>query len=416
MSQKTEEQRGPLASLRRRWAGLLILSVLSLASASYLLQSLWQPSYALRWMILASSGSIYLLWLLWRGLKDNRRQAETALLGAFGAGNNLTIARGFVITFLAGFLFSPPPPSWLAWIPGVLYGAAITLDFLDGFFARITNHVTRFGEAFDMKLDGAGLLIAITLAVQYGQIPGWYLIVGFARYLYLAGKWLLYKLNKPVYELSDSSRRRAFAGVQMGFIFVMLLPVFSPPETHIAATLFAIPFLAGFLIDGFETSGGYFSHFVKSSSWIANHGTNISEIRRFTHTLQEAVLRWAPLPLRAVVVAILIILLSSDPGKYLVLGERSLFLGVLFTETGVILALTLGAILLLSLGAAGRVAALAVLISTGLRLRYAELGLVDQVLIICATALFFLGSGAYSIWKPEDGLIQRKAGEIQAGD
>ena len=34
----------------------------------------------------------------------------------------------------------------------------------------------------------------------------------------------------------------------MGLLAVMLWPIFSPPGTHIAATLFALPFLAGFLL------------------------------------------------------------------------------------------------------------------------------------------------------------------------
>jgi CDP-diacylglycerol---glycerol-3-phosphate 3-phosphatidyltransferase len=104
-------------------------------------------------------------------------------------------------------------PSWrvsysypnrkISWpgLPAIIFTLAIAADFFDGFAARVSNHVTRLGEALDMKLDGVGVLIAIILAVQYGSLPAWYLLVASARYLYLGGIYIREKKAYPVYEL-----------------------------------------------------------------------------------------------------------------------------------------------------------------------------------------------------------------------
>jgi CDP-diacylglycerol--glycerol-3-phosphate 3-phosphatidyltransferase len=39
------------------------------------------------------------------------------------------------------------------------------------------------------------------------------------------------------------------AGLQMVFLGLVLLPLLSPPITHVAAVLILLPFLAGFLLD-----------------------------------------------------------------------------------------------------------------------------------------------------------------------
>ena len=39
------------------------------------------------------------------------------------------------------------------------------------------------------------------------------------------------------------------AGLQMAFLGLVLLPLFTPTLTHVAAVLILIPFLAGFILD-----------------------------------------------------------------------------------------------------------------------------------------------------------------------
>ena len=244
-----------LASLRLRWVGLAIALTLMVATGFGWLFTAWQPVYAFRWSALAAGVSIYLLSILWQGLPYNYRFDEKRLLPYFGPGNALTLVRGILLAALAGFLFSPLPPRELAWLPGLIYTLAATADQFDGYLARRSKQVTRLGEMLDLSLDGLGVLIASVLVVQYGQVPAWYLLVGLARYLFLAGIWLRRRLGKPVYALPTSSTRRPLAGAQMGFMAVVMWPVFSPPFTYLAATLFAIPFLIGFARDWLMISG-----------------------------------------------------------------------------------------------------------------------------------------------------------------
>jgi CDP-diacylglycerol--glycerol-3-phosphate 3-phosphatidyltransferase len=383
-----------LSSLRKRWAALTLTGALLLAIGYALLHAGWRPDYALQWLFISASGMAYLSWTLWRGLADNYRAGEVGyLLPTIGAGNLLTLLRGALIATLAGFLFSPRPPGWLAWLPGLLYTFAAFSDLFDGYLARRANHATRLGEQLDLHLDGLGVLIAALLLVQYGQVPPWYLLVGLARYLFLAGIWLRRRWGKPVYELAHSAARRPFAGAQMGFIGVVLLPLFSPPGTHLAGALFALPFLAGFTIDWLTVSG------VISAGFSSARAQSSDRVQRI-------LLQWIPVLLRAIVAAVLAFSVAAKMREGTTLG--SLLPGPGYS-LGLIL--FLAGLALIALGTAGRAGALLVLIAIGLQQPAGSLAPVDLFLITGATALFFLGTGTFSLWTPENRIIERRLGE-----
>jgi hypothetical protein len=66
---------------------------------------------------------------------------------------------------------------------------------------------------------------------------------------------------------------------------------------------------------------------------------------------------------------------------------------------------------LMALGLAVRIEALAVLFSLGLIQQFIPIGAVEIFAIIGATTVFFLGSGAYSLWVPEKQLLSKRLGE-----
>lgn len=412
MSSNFVEQREPLANLRKHWAGLAFLGSLILISGFLILKEFWQVDHALRWFSLALAGMAYLLWSVWGGLQDNHRVGEGIILGTFGAGTGLTISRGVLIATLAGFLLLPLPGGWLAWIPGSLYSLAVLLDYTDGYLARSRNHATRLGENLDMNLDGLGLFVATLLAVLYGQVPVWYLVVGLARYFFMAGSWLRKRQGKPVYDLGQSVSRRAFAGAQMGFIAVMLFPAFSPPGTHWAASLFALPFLAGFSIDWLVLSGHLAPSAAPENRKTGGFG---AKTRRRPDALWRKAGQWAPLALRVLIVLLLAISLASR--LQLSLPAQGSLVGAsidLVTPAAIaVVGLQIFGLLFLAVGAAGRTSAAAVLISIGIHQRLAELGLIDLGLIVCGVAIFFFGTGAFSLWSPEDQVIYRKPGETR---
>lgn len=395
MAIQLENRSSALTSLRTRWAAFSLACSLLLGSGFLLLWMEWHPIYAIRWLVLSTLVMVYLLWVFWGGLEQNHRDSERHLLPTLGLGNSLTLLRGALIAALVGFLFSPIPASWLAWIPAILYTLACIADYLDGYLARITNHATRLGETLDMSFDGAGVLAASFLAVQYGQVPAWYLLVALARPLFLAGLWLRRRLGKPIYELPPSISRRAFAGVQMGFLAAILWPVFSPPGTHIAAAIFALPFLVGFSRDWLFASGA-----IRTSEILP---------ARF----RDWITAWLPVLLRLVIAMVALLplvkglLVHSTPvisfgGQ----GWQSAAVNLEWFEWPEIVI-----VLLLLFGIAGRITAILGLCLVGFHQMFAGLTPSQVFLVIAYTAILFMGSGALSLWKPEDRLIYRRAGE-----
>lgn len=402
--------------LVKRWFWLVIFVSLALGGGYLLLRIWWLPQFANRWLGLAAIFSAMLLVTVWRVLPQNHRPGERTVLPHFGPGNHLTILRGVMIAFLAGFLLSPRPTGWLAWLPGLLYIAAALLDLFDGYFARRSNQVTRLGEILDMNLDGLGVLVACLLIVQYGQVPPWYLLVGLARYLFIAGEWILMKMNKPVYELAANPVRRPMAGAQMGFIGAVLIPVFSPPGTFLVAVLFGVPFLVVFAYDWLIVSGVLKSALISGADSIRNVDPELSIFSNWVMPVRGTITRWLPLASRIAVVLLLIIWLiinlpflidqwASFANKMSALtAYPDIWLGLMLLLTGV-------GLVFLALGAAGRLAALFIMVGLGMFQSLASLGPLEALLLIGATILMFLGTGPYSLWTPEEALITRRIGE-----
>lgn len=377
-----------LRNLKNEWTRAGLFFILFTGTGYFLLEYFWEHHYALRWLGLTSALGAWQLIALWQILPQNRRAGEDALLPGLGWGNRLSLLRGFLIAALAGFLLSPWALGWLGWVPAFLYLFSDITDLLDGYFARITNHVTQLGTALDMKNDSWGVLVVTGLAFWYGQIPFWYLPVGLARYFFLAGLWVRKKQGRENMELPHSFRRRIFAGVQMGVITAMLVPLFAPPATTIAATFFMLPFLGGFLYDWYLVTGKIDPE--KGAVF-------------FENLLSSAWMRWLPPGLRLMTAAGLAYFAFIQPVDIFVLYH--LPFGPLWLILEIIV------IFMLLFGAMGRLAAALALIFLGLMLNFTLLTPLHFILILLSTTLLFTGTGALSIWSPEEWLIYHRAGE-----
>ena len=387
--------RHTLQGLRRRWALVAVVFVAAVLGGAWLLRAQWSPEYAQRWLLIAGIIVARELWLLWHGLASNHRADEAHLLPTLGYGNRLTIARGLMLALLAGFIFSPRPPGWLAWLPAILYTIAAVLDHLDGYVARITNHSTKLGEMLDMEYDVIGIFAAVLLAISYGQLPVWYLGIGLAREIFLAGHWLLRKSGKPVYDLPPSSDRRLIAGLQMGFLSVVLWPVLAPPVTTVGAVLFALPMVVSFGRDWMVTSG----------AWDAASPEYMRRRRRAKALLEQ----WLPLVAR-IVGTILAVGLLWRAGPAFTVWQTTLGVGqgVLWAWVGV----TVAATALFALGVAGRAAALVLVAAACLdSAAYGFSWAHNAWLLVCAIFVLEFGSGRGALWAPEEQLLRRRAGE-----
>ncbi len=250
-------------------------------------------------------------------------------------------------------------------------------DYLDGAAARWTNHVTVLGERLDISLDSLGALAASLLAVQYGQLPWWYLAAGLARYVFLAGIWLRVRLHLPVYELPFSVRRRGHGALTIGFLFMCLFPLFSPPGTHFVAAIFLIYLLGGFLWDWFVTIGRL----------PLRPGATY---RRW----EQWVVYSVPLLLRLALAGYLPVLTSAlfaDPVSISLWGEAFV-------------------VVCLILGVAGRFQSVLALSILGLE--YPVPGALQIGLMVIYANLLFLGTGRYSFWPIENRVIYHRLGDV----
>ena len=384
-----------LTSLRKEWLVFFSGYIAFLGAGFLILYLIWAPVFAVRWTLLTGFVAGYQLWLVRKNLVFNHRIGEETLLPKLGLGNSITLTRGLLFAGLTGFLFSPRPPGSLAWIPAFLYTVGSLIDFLDGYAAREMNQVTKLGEILDMSMDGWGMLVAACLAVQYGQVPFWYILVGLARYLYLLGLWIWDRRGIKIHDLPPNNARRPFAGLQMGFAFVMLWPVFTPPGTHIAAVVFSFPFLVSFAWDWLVVSG------------IVDQWAGKSWVR-----IKPFAVEWMPLIFRAGVPLLLIwqysyILAQTNKPIYFQVSNAaaaSLITGSVFLIFDIVVPLCL------LIGAAGRISAITGLIILGFHQIYSPLTPIQISLLWVYGILLYLGTGLFSVWKPEDRLIYRRAG------
>jgi len=369
-----------MKKLRRKWVLATVFGVLLWLSFFSWLQTWWQHPYPLRWLLISGLALGYLLWVLWNGLSDNHRQGERELLTSFGLGNQLSIARGYIMVIFCGFLFSPwPDAGWTAWLPGLLYTLAALPDFVDGIAARLTNQVSKLGETLDMTIDSIGVLGVSLLSVQYGQVPWWYLFVGLARYIFLAGIWLRQKLNRPVFDLPYSVRRRGYAALGMGLFFAILYPIFSPPGTYVVATIFALYILGSFLWD-----------------WLVTIGWLPVQPGKGYQRLEKIIVQYIPLGLRMV---LLLWGLTTHGPELLSKG------GTLLSWVEAV------AVLCLILGIAGRLCAITALLILGYHQVMVPLDIIQIGLLVLYTNLLFLGTGAFSLWPVENRLIYQRVGD-----
>lgn len=392
-----------LARLRRRWGMIAAIYLLAAVFGYWRLSISWQSTYTQRWLVIVLIVVARELWLLWKSLPANHRDGERNVLPAFGYGTALTLGRGLAIALLAGFIFSPRPPGWLAWLPALLYSLGAILDYLDGYVARTTDHATKLGEILDMEFDVIGVLAAVLLAISYGQLPIWYLAIGLAREIFLFGHWVLRKLGRPVYDLPPSTDRRLIAGLQMGFLSVVLWPVFTPPATTLAAVLFAVPLIISFGRDWLVTSG-----MLPEKS---------QRYRRTRHIAKALLERWLPVAARLLGgVAALSILQREMPtfAGWLPYADG---LGIERPDLLVWVAVLLSAIALCLFvaGIIGRLAALFLIILAAWDiLAVGFLWPSNGLLLGCAIIVLQAGSGAFSLWQPEEKLLRRRAGEQKA--
>ena len=378
------------ASLRRTWwavglAGAGLLVVVTLATPAG-----WLPQDA-EWL----SSLIWLYFWLFAGwhLGQHRVESKGTMAAQFGAGNLLTMARGWLLALLAGFLMGPAPQNFGRWLPMLAYTASDISDYFDGYLSRVQGLSTPLGEALDLELDSLGLLIAVGVVIHFGALPWWFLIFGAARYGYTSLLRIRRALELPVHDLSESKARRPIAGLSMGYVSAALWPILDRPELTLAGVIFLTPFLASFIRDGMVAAG------------VVDPASPVYQ--RWRGWARRILLRWLPLLLRLGLISALAIALPqllTPPESLMVLG--------LGRAVALLFALILGGTgLAMAMGWAGRFMAFVAVFPLGLTVALDGLTPIRSVLVICILGILMLGTGRGSLWQPSDRVFARRAGE-----
>jgi CDP-diacylglycerol--glycerol-3-phosphate 3-phosphatidyltransferase len=387
--------------LRRRWAIVALAWAIACLTFYTALRPVWPASG--RWLLLSGLILAYELRILWRRLPANHRPGERALLPTLGPGNALTLLRGLCIGLIAGFLFGPWPMGALAWIIVLLYTVVDVADFLDGYLARRANHVTDLGVALDIEYDGLGTLVVILLAISFGQLPLWYLLLGLARYLFVFGLWLRRRLGRPIHDLPPSAHRRVFAGFQMGFLSVVLWPILPRPMAVIAGALFAAATGLGFLRDWLLVSGQ-----------LDPAGAGY---RRAQTALYRLFAVWLPPAWRLLLLLSMASILRSAMPPFPPPAWRELLIswGV-STASALTLAAVVAAIALLGaplvgLGILPRLLAVALVLPLGFDVHTRGLLWNNALALVSAAFIQLFGPGPFALWPLEERFIFRRLGE-----
>ena len=363
---------------RRSIIGLLLLALIGLGVEFYLLPA---RSIFHAWgrLLLTAALVIQIVHEVIAHEHLNRPNPRAPLYPTLGAANVLTLFRGVLIAFLAGFLVSGLPPKPFRWVPGFLFTTAILLDFLDGIVARLTRRPSLLGQHLDMHLDSIGVLVAALLVVRIGHMPWWYALVGLARYLFLLGEALLRRAHRPLHPLPPSPTRRLLAGSQMVFLAVALYPQGAHPGVRLVGTFLSVPFLLGFVRDFLAVAGwtgNTLARRLNSDLW----PQGILSLVRWGTGLLLLVYTWRVAPV-----------LSAHMTPLSVFGH-------------LLLAFLLVGGVLVRLNAALLLAIVAVHVT------FMPEHVWHLLLLIGGTTVFLGGGGRYSLWTPDDTLFLKRLG------
>jgi len=342
------------------------------------------------WLAQATALWAVVWWQAWRLRQCNRPHDGAQAYPSLGWANSLTLVRGGLIALAGGFLnqtlglnadgsvsVKPIAPE-ISWIVGILYCVAAGLDRLDGWMARRNGRVSVLGVKLDTAYDALGLLVAPWLAVEWGKLHGSFLLISIAYYLFQLALKFREKTGKNIFPLLPSELRRTFAGFQMGFVGLMLLPPFQPPITQWLGVCFMVPMLFGFLFDWGVVSGKI--------------NADDAHVKRILQSLRQDGYRLA-LPLLRL------------------LAAMSSFILALHFEAGLPAVLAL----FLLIGLASRTTALILLIYITLMPHQIPLHIITLIAVAANTGVLLFGSGPFSVWRNGDAWIEGRRTLVQKG-
>lgn len=154
-----------------------------------------------------------------------------------GMCNIVTLVRLILTAALVAPLVGADPSAWAVF---ALASVALSLDAVDGWFARRQGLTSGFGARFDMEVDAALGLILAANALAAGVAGPLVLVLGMPRYVFAAGGLMLPWLSRP---LPERFGRKLACVIQIA-VLVALQPAILPPAVASGAIVLAALALA----------------------------------------------------------------------------------------------------------------------------------------------------------------------------
>jgi len=164
---------------------------------------------------------------------------------AWNLPNALTALRIFLVPLLVVVLLTRF--EWHLYFGAAIYGLAVLTDFLDGFFARRRNQVTRLGIILDPLADKLLNAAALLSLVEMGLAPAWVVMIILAREIAVTGLRNVAAGRGLLIRASGLGKAKMVA--QVTAILVLLLsrpwPALRVPGLVALGVVVAVPLVSG---------------------------------------------------------------------------------------------------------------------------------------------------------------------------
>ncbi len=240
--------------LNRDWLIAAAVAVIVLLGMAQWLLLRWVPETVGRWAVVSGLAIFYELRIFKQVLPLMHRSGHENFSAGIGVGVMLTLFSGLCYALLAGFLLVTFPEGMLGWLPALLATVAIIVDALNGPAARRLNQATAGGAHLAREFRALGTLILTALAIHYGRLDPWFLLIGVMNYLQLFTiSWLGRKgksLHRPPERL-----QHFLNGLYLVAVSVALWPLSSGSFAVLLGLLFGLPYFLVALRDWFILAG-----------------------------------------------------------------------------------------------------------------------------------------------------------------
>ena len=159
--------------------------------------------------------------------------------GRLGAASWVTLTRATLAVGVAALVADSFAHDTAVALLVSLAAVALALDAADGWVARRTGTATALGARFDGEVDAFLILaLSVYVAPTYGA---WVLAIGAARYVFLAGEWLLPWMRAPL----PRRRWRLVVAAAQGIVLTVAAADVLPRSLMQALLLVALAALHG---------------------------------------------------------------------------------------------------------------------------------------------------------------------------